>query len=485
MNIILFNPDEMRAESLGCYGHPLAPTPNIDRFAREGVRFDQCHAQHPVCTPSRCSFMTGWYPHVRGHRTLWNPLRVDEPNLLRTFREAGYEVVWGGKNDTLSPDAIAASVDDFRIGDRSALPTPGPSARNPFASDDPRYASFLYEATAPGIEALPDYRTVDGAVAYLKARPRRPFVMWLSLSFPHPPYSAPAPWHDLIDPDALPPLRPLDSRDKPEFHTLIRRSRRLDEVDPALLRKVNAVYLGMCGVVDTLFARVLNAVEEAGLADDTVIVFFSDHGDWAGDYGLVEKWPSALDDTMTRVPLIVRCPGAVRNHVVRETVELLDLSTTLLGLVGTGPEYPQFGCDLGPQLRGAAGDPERCAFAEGGYDPHEPLSFEGRADADPIFADPTNIYYAKGRLQQEHPSSVCRASMVRSSSHKLVYRRLGVSELYDLRADPHELMNRYRDPAMADVRAQLERRLLDWLQRTSDVTPNDRQPRGFPEPTSR
>lgn len=483
MNFILFNPDEMRAESLGCYGHPLAPTPRIDRFAREGVRFDQCHAQHPVCTPSRCSFMTGWYPHVRGHRTLWHPLRADEPNLLRSFREAGFEVIWGGKNDTLSPDAFASSVDDFRVGDRSALPKSGPSGRNPFPPQDPRYASFLYEATVPRIEGLADYRTVDGAVAYLRSRPQRPFAMWLSLSFPHPPYHAPAPWHDLIDPEVLPPLRPPGGRDKPEFHELIRRSRRLGETDPALLRKINAVYLGMYGVVDTLFGRLLDAVDEAGLAEETTIVFFSDHGDWAGDYGLVEKWPNALDDPMTRVPLIVRCPNGARNHVVRELVELLDLPATLLGLAGAAPAYAQFGRDLAPQLRGGAGDPARCAFAEGGYDPHEPFSFEGRPDSDPIFKDPTNIYYAKGKLQQEHPGSVCRATMVRSSTHKLIHRRLGVSELYDLQADPRELVNRYREPALAEVRAQLERRLLDWLQQTSDVTPNDRQPRGFPEAT--
>lgn len=480
MNFIFFNPDELRAESIGCHGHPVAPTPNIDRFASEGVRFDQCHAQHPVCTPSRCSFMAGWYPHVRGHRTLWNPLRADEPNLLRTLREAGYEVVWGGKNDTLSPEALAASVDDFRLGDRSALPPARAGGRNPFAPDDPRHGSFLHEPTVSRLEELGDYRTVDGAIAYLKAKPKRPFVMWLSLSFPHPPYFAPPRWHEAVDPESIPPLRPADLPNKPDFHQLIRKSRRLDETSPALMKHINAVYLGMVGVVDEMFGRLLSTVEEVGLADETAIVFFSDHGDWAGDYGLVEKWPNALDDTMTRVPFIVRAPGGKRGHLVREVVELLDLPATVLGLAGLAPAYPQFGRDLGEALRGAAGDPGRCAFAEGGYDPHEPLSFEGRVDSDPIFKDPTHIYYPKGRLQQEHPTSVCRATMIRSASHKLIHRRLGISELYDLRSDPRELVNRYADPALAGVRAELERRLLDWFQQTSDVTPGDRLPRGFP-----
>src|ERR671930_2639302 len=115
MNFIIFNPDELRAESVGCIGldgngNPLARTPHMDRLAAEGTRFDQCHVQHTVCTPSRCSFMTGWYPHVRGHRTLWHPLRPEEPNLLRYLTEAGYDVRWYGKNDLLAQESIAASA---------------------------------------------------------------------------------------------------------------------------------------------------------------------------------------------------------------------------------------------------------------------------------------------------------------------------------------------------------------------------------------
>src|SRR5690606_21484572 len=111
MNFVFFMPDELRAESTGCYGHPLAQTPNLDALAAQGTRFDQCHVQHPVCTPSRCSMMTGWYPHVRGHRTLWHMLRPDEPNLLRSLKQAGYTVHWYGKNDLLSTASFADSVD--------------------------------------------------------------------------------------------------------------------------------------------------------------------------------------------------------------------------------------------------------------------------------------------------------------------------------------------------------------------------------------
>ena len=94
MNFVIFMPDEMRWESAGCYGHPLIETANLDRLADEGTRFDACYAQHPVCGPSRCSMLTGWYPHVSGHRTLWHLLRPHEPKLFRDLTAAGYEVSW-------------------------------------------------------------------------------------------------------------------------------------------------------------------------------------------------------------------------------------------------------------------------------------------------------------------------------------------------------------------------------------------------------
>ena len=109
-NFVFFQPDEMRAESLGCYGHKVSKTPNFDAFAAEGTRFDQCHVSYTVCSQSRVAFMTGWPTHVRGHRTLWSLLHDWEPNMLKYFKRAGYDVRWWGKNDLLAPDAFNASV---------------------------------------------------------------------------------------------------------------------------------------------------------------------------------------------------------------------------------------------------------------------------------------------------------------------------------------------------------------------------------------
>ena len=243
------------------------------RWADEGTRFDQCHVQHPVCTPSRCSFMTGWYPHVRGHRTLWHLLRPDEPNLLCYLKRAGYTIHWYGKNDLLAPESFADSVDvaESRGGAKFGS--------NPFDFDDPRYYSFLYEPFDQPVDEHGDVRNVQAGIDFLHSHANTPdaspFLLYLPLTFPHCPYSAPQPWHDLIDPDDLPALRPQDLENRPDFHALIRQYRRLDQLDAderdSLLRKIQAVYLGMTGFVDSLLGRLLETLAETGLAENTTV----------------------------------------------------------------------------------------------------------------------------------------------------------------------------------------------------------------------
>lgn len=478
MNFIFFMPDELRAESVGCYGHPLVRTPNIDALAAQGTRFDQCHVQHSVCTPSRCSMMTGWYPHVRGHRTLWHMLRPDEPQLFRYLKQAGYEVHWYGKNDLLSPASFADSVDVAQRRGRGVFGT------NPYAEDDPRYYSFLFEPYQGALEDHGDYANVQAGIEFLRSRPEKPFILYLPLVYPHCPYSAPQPWHDIYSPDDLPPLRPADLPNRPEFHALIRQYRRLDQLDDAehdrILRKIQAVYLGMTSFIDYLLGQLLETLEETGLADSTTVSFFSDHGDYAGDYGLVEKWPSAGEDIITRVPLIVRTPGGKAGHVVEEPVELFDLMATTLDQAGITAQHTHFARSYTAQLQGAPGDPDRAAFTEGGYARHEPHCFEGRPARDEFARTGTHIYYPKGLQQQEHPDSVGRVVAMRTATHRLVYRPTGISELYDLQNDPQELNNLYHSPEHQAVRQQLEQRMLTWLVQTSDATPFDVDPRGFP-----
>jgi arylsulfatase A-like enzyme len=474
VNFVLFNPDEMRAESTSCYGHPAVRTANLDRLAAEGTRFENAFVQHPVCSPARCSLMTGWYPHVRGHRTLWHLLRPDEPNLLAYLKQAGYDVRWWGKNDLLAPASWASSVTE------AVSPRAGGRVEPLYKPGEPGYYTFLGKARDPAASGpTHDELCVQGAIDYLRRGLKEPFCLYLALGAPHPIYAAAKPWHDMVDPRVVPELRPADLPNKPDFHHLIRRYRGLDRLEAEIFRRVNAAYLGQILEVDHWLGRLLEALEAGGHADDTLVLFYSDHGDWAGDYGLVEKWPSALDDCTVRVPLVVRMPGGARGHVVRECVELIDLLPTVLELAQIQARHSHFGRSLVGQLGGGRGDAGRAAFAEGGYARLEPHCFEGRDEGDQAGRGPEHMYYPKGKMQQDHPESVCRSAMIRTMEYKLIYRAEGVSELYDLRADPCELDNVVARREYAAVRADLERRLLEWYLQTADVTPWDEGPRGM------
>lgn len=477
MNFLIFMPDEWRAESAACYGHPLVQTPHLDRLAAEGTRFAECYVQHPVCSPSRCSMFTGWYPHTSGHRTLWHLLRPHEPNLFKYLTAAGYDVRWYGKNDLLSQGAFAGSVTE-------ALRPKGSGRRGARLAthpEDPRYDSFLAHPFADGAMETDDAACVEMGTRFLREPHKKPFVLYLPLVLPHPPYSAPQPWHHMYAPEEVPPLRPAVFKGKPMFQRLIYQTRRLDRLSEDDFRSIAAIYLGQITYIDFLLGEVLKALEEAGLAEDTCVIVTSDHGDWAGEFGLVEKWSSALDDMIVRVPLVIRMPGGKAGHIVNTPVELFDVMATMLELADVKAAHTHFARSLAPQLGGAPGDLERAAFAEGGYDLHEPHSFEGRQVGTYAKRGPENIYYQKGRLQQTHPESVCRAVMIRTATHKLIYRTADTCELYDMKADPRELVNLYNRPEAAEVQRELERRLLDFFLHTSDVTPWDEDPRGLPQ----
>ena len=176
---------------------------------------------------------------------------------------------------------------------------------------DPRYYSFLAD---PAPNATQDLDNVDAALQFINGRTgdnsSTPWMMFLPLLLPHPPYSCPEPWYSMVDRSVVNVSRPADLKNKPDFHRVVRNTSGLDRQSPemadATFREARAIYLGSIAYSDYLLGQLLDALDATGQADDTVVVVFSDHGDYAGDYGLVEKWPSGLEDVLTRVPLYVR-----------------------------------------------------------------------------------------------------------------------------------------------------------------------------------
>jgi choline-sulfatase len=472
-NIILWMPETLRAESMACYGHPVVRTPNYDRLAKEGVRFTDCHTQNTVCGPSRCSLMTGWPVHVHGHRSLYYFLHPDEPNLLRYLKEAGYDTYFFGKNDVFSTETFPLSVTEW--GSKPARIPPDQRARNPYAPDDPRFFSFL-QTPGGGRRDYQDYVNMEAAIKILERDSKKPFCIYLPQTMVHPPFTCPEDFYKMYDPRQLPALRPPDLPNKPDFYEAIRRTRHLDKLDDAFFRQIQAVYLGMISYSDWLLGEMLAALERTGHEKDTAVLVFSDHGEWGGDYGLVEKWPSACDDVLNHVPLIARIPGATGGHVSHEPVELYDVMATCLELAGVEARHTHFSHSLMPQIRGEKGDANRAVYCEGGYNVNEPQCFEPMS----FIKTDQDIYAPKVKLQNQHPQTVSRATMIQTQKYKLVARPDGLSEFYDLAKDPRELHNVVGDRMYASAREELQTRLVDWFVRTGDVAPKQHDARGFP-----
>ena len=217
-NILWFVADQMRCDSMAHMGNPAASTPNLDALATEGVTFDHAYCQNPVCVPSRCSFLTGLYPHTLGHRTMHFMMRKDDPNIMKTMKANGYEVIWIGRNDFI-PSSWAKTdyCDQFYDGtdliEKSALEGgafhPGmrgdakPEIAPVMQDAQLKYSFYLGKFPEHSLDRTFDWNCVNAALNYLDERSRqpheKPFFIYCTLSFPHPPYGCEEPWYSLID----------------------------------------------------------------------------------------------------------------------------------------------------------------------------------------------------------------------------------------------------------------------------------------------
>ena len=319
-NIVFYYPDTISAEALGTYGHPLVQTPNVDRLAKQGVLFEQAHVQHTQCSPSRCAMLTSRYMHVLGHRTLTHLVRSYEDNMFKYLKDSGYTTIMLGKNDAFSKDSFNSSL-TFWEADVGI--SGGPNA---FSFGEAGYYSF---AGLPSPNCQGDNQTcnadllaVERAVAFLQNDPPEPFMIFLPGFGAHPPYSAPSDYFAKYTAQEVrnkAPRRQLKpNSNKPPHLGLegITKFRNLSSfVEPAgddsLFYEIAAVYYGRIAYVDYLLGKLLDGIAAAGssMAESTVLLFSSDHGDYMGHYGAVEKWPGGMDDVLTHVPFLALIPG--------------------------------------------------------------------------------------------------------------------------------------------------------------------------------
>ena len=289
----------------------------------------------------------------------------------------------------------------------------------------------------------------------------RPWALWLSFPDPHPPFQAPEPYFSRFDPEriALPPWDPDLLATKPERLRVVHTLMRFGDYAEADLRCVVAAYYAMIAFVDDGVGQVLAALEASGQERDTVVVFTSDHGDYAGQWGMVEKWGS-FAESLTRVPLLLRYPGVVpagqRCDALLSTLDVLPTFFALAGLEGP----PGAGGQPLPSPYVPAGAPPRDAvFSEWGAG--GPLVSLREAEA---YDDPRHLG-AWSALAPERAAQG-RAKMIRMGRWKYCWDPMDPDgegrELYDVAADPWELENLARAPEYASTCAALEQRLLRW-----------------------
>lgn len=360
-NVLFLICDDLNCD-ISCYGHPLVKTPNIDRLAQRGVRFDQAHCQYPLCGPSRASFMTGLYADQTLVRRNAIYIREHVPNvntMSQMFRDAGYfatrigkiyhynvpkQVGTGGHDDPYSWNkTINPRGRDKDEEDQIFSLKPGSFG----ATLSWLAAAGTDEEQTDGIAATEAEKLLDEY-----AQNGKNFYLAVGLYRPHTPYVAPKKYFDLypIDQIIVPAIPDgyLDTIPPPARKSLQRRKEQ-NNLDPKLARSAIQAYYASISFADAQLGRILDRLEASGLADNTIVVFTSDHGYHMGEHGHYQK--TTLFENATRVPLVMAGPGIAQGADSKSMAEMVDFYPTLAELAGL--PIPKFvsGVSLAPTLR--------------------------------------------------------------------------------------------------------------------------------------
>ncbi|ULL18329.1 DUF4976 domain-containing protein [Paenibacillus sp. H1-7] len=486
-NILLIQTDQQTAETLSLYGNPVLQTPALERLAEKGVVFELAFCNYPACSPSRSSMFTGRYASTIGVHANHMLINPNETTLPQVLKENGYQTAIIGKNHAFMNNAaqsyypgsvpekaslLRQVFDHVRLADHGHMVDghrndPECITAHEWAQRNCWNSPLGHGANPARPEHCGTYLLGQAMVDYLeKGRdPEKPFFTWLSFPDPHTPYQVPEPYASMIDPADV-PLPPKDNLDgKPERQKVMHVMDAMDRADDELLRKVRAIHYGMIRFIDDTLATIFAKMESLGLMEHTMIIFTSDHGDSMGAHGLIQKH-NGFYDSFTHVPFIVYTPGYKGPKRTGHMVELVDVMPTLLDMAGVPVPYGCQGRSLAPFLR-----------SEQEYVPREYVVMESGEEG-----EPPKLSDITGR--PEHPLDeryfvwcayrdawLGKGKSIRTRDWKLNVYANGEGELYDLKNDPHELTNRFGDPAYDAIVRELERKLLLWSMAKEDRLP--------------
>jgi choline-sulfatase len=432
-NLLFIMSDQHNATFMGCEGHPVVKTPNLDRLVARGTLFENAYTNCPICVPARASFATGRYVHDCGHWDNADPYDGAVNGWGHRLIAQGHTVVSIGKLHYRNADDPTGFTDQIvplhvvdGLGDLIGLirdPLPERKAAAKYAKEAGRG-----DSTYTGY----DRNIASEAVRWLtQEAPKhmdKPWVLFVSFVCPHFPLIAPPEFYDLYPESEIPwpPLYGDDGRPTHPYYEAMRYCINYDKYfDEASIRRAVAGYLGLCSFVDSNVGRLMDALEGAGLAGDTRIVYTSDHGEALGKRGLWGK--STMFEESAAIPMIMAGPGIPEGRRVATLTSLVDCAPTIMDAVGAAraPEDATLpGRSLFDIIEGA--DPNRVAFSE--YH---------------AAASPTGTF------------------MLREGSYKLVYFAGMTPQLFDLESDPDETRDLSGLPEHAGARARLEARLRE------------------------
>lgn len=439
-NVLFLMSDQHNAKCLGCSGHPVVETPQLDQLAARGTRFTSAFVQNPICTPSRMCWLTSQYAHNHGYYGLSGPCPHQLPSLFQQFHDAGWFTGAIGKvhlpdgwidphcdflTEWSRPNRAGVPPYDIWLRGRSGIPPH--NEQHPDGRPDPLGKELDFDTGwAP-----------EMTHEFLRRRGDQPFLLWYTMGKPHQEYSPAQEFWDLYPDPPMPPSADDGPGDRLRpFRRAVTGQRehppaRYEPSDYASLRsrKLRGYY-GNISQVDDAVGQVLAMLDRQGLREDTIVVYSSDHGDFACEHGLLEKAPGIASDAIGRVPLIWSWPGHLPAGAVREQlVESLDLWPTLAALCGLPALSMWDGHDLTAILRDDGPDVREAAFTENPW---------------------TKVIATQRYRMAWVPKSMYPDDPVRG-------------ELYDRLDDPWERHNLYARPAYEPVVRELTERLTDWL----------------------
>jgi len=487
LNILFITSDQQHWSQLGCL-NPEVSTPNLDRMAAEGVMFTRAYCPNPTCTPSRASMITGMMPSAHGAWSLGTKLREEIPTVGDFLQRAGYATALIGKAHfqplqeapgvtSLESYPILQDLDFWRTFHGPFYGFDHVELSRPHADEahvGQHYAIWMEEkglkdwrqhfqpptGTTPaqyGAWSLPEefhYNTwiAERTNARLDehAASGQPFLLWASFFDPHPPYLVPEPWASLVDPSevTVPEAVPGEHDRNPEHFRKTQEmqpdfgSMRFEQPHghlghgchthhklPEQKAKDLALYHGMMAMTDHYIGKILDHLESLGLAENTLVVFTSDHGHFYGQHGLTAKGPFHYED-LIRVPMLARLPGVLPASVRLDALQsLVDLPVTFLAAADQEKPLSMTGCNQWPVWKGLETQARDHVVVE---NRHQPTSIHARTYVD--------------------------------ANYKLtVYWNQPYGELFDLKSDPGEVNNLWNDPAASELKAQLMRKLVDAM----------------------